>query len=181
MNLPLQLSSLRTEFGRARLEAERLTSDLSEAQLWQKPSDGGWSVGECLAHVNLAGEPYLQKMREALTAVKGKERRAEGPFRFGFLGGRFIRALSAESKGKFKAPTVWQPDAEPDVLGRFTQLQDDLLELTREADGLDLTRIKLSSPLSPLIRLSLFESLNLIAVHEDRHLKQASRVRQTLA
>lgn len=180
MNLPLQLDELRTELERIELEADRLTSGLSDAQLWQKPADGGWSVGECLAHLNLAGEPYVQKMQGALAEAKEKGLRGTGPFDFGALGGRFVRSLLAESRGKFKTPAVWQPDQQADVLGRFTRLQDDLLELTREADGIDLKRVKLASPVSPLVRLNLFEALNLIAVHEDRHLKQAARVRQAL-
>ncbi len=180
MKLPLQLEDVRAEFQRAKTEAERLTAGLDDAQVWQRPASGGWSMGECLAHLNLAGEPYAQKMTVVLADARGKARRGTGPFRFGVLGGRFVRSLSAESKSTFRAPAAWQPAPQPDVLARFVRLQGDLLELIREADGLDPTRVKLSSPLSPLIRLNLFEALNLVAVHQDRHLKQAARVRQEL-
>lgn len=180
MNLPLQLDDLRTELERAKLEAERLTSVLDDTQLWQKPSDGGWSIGACLAHLNLAGEPYAEKMRAALAETKASGRRGKGPFRFGFLGGRFVHSLSAQSKGKFKAPKAWHPEPQRDVLERFTKLQDDLLGLVQASEGLELSRIRVTSPLSPLIRLSLFEALNLVVVHEQRHLAQAQRVRQAL-
>lgn len=180
MILPLQLDGLRTEFGRARDEAERLTAGLSDAQLWQKPPGGGWSVGECLAHLNLVGEPYLGKMIAAAADARARGRTGTGPFAFGFLGGRFVRSLSAASKAKFRAPKAWLPEPQVDVQGRFGRLQEGLAKLAAEADGLDLGRITVASPASPLVRLSLFEALNLVAAHEDRHLRQAAGVRAAL-
>ena len=180
MNLPLQLDELQAEFGRAGSEAQRLTAGLSDAQLWRKPLGGGWSVGECLAHLNLAGEPYLAKMTAAAADARARGRRGTGPFAFGFLGGRFVRSLSGESRAKFRAPKAWLPEPQADVLERFGRLQAGLIDLAAGADGLDLGRVTVASPVSPLVRLSLFEALNLVAAHEDRHLRQASRVRAAL-
>lgn len=177
MKLPLQLGELRAEFGRAGSEAQRLTAGLGDAGLWQRPPDGGWSVGECLAHLNLAGEPYLAKMQAAAADARARGRTGAGPFAFGFLGGRFVRSLSGESKTKFRAPKAWLPEPQADVLERFGRLQAGLADLAAEADGLDLGRVTVASPVSPLVRLSLFEALNLVAAHEDRHLRQAARVR----
>lgn len=180
VNLPLQLEDLRVQLAHAQVEAERLTIGLSDAQLWQRPPDGGWSVGDCLAHLNLAGEPYLAKMRSAVLDARTRGRTGRGPFAFGVLGGRFVRSLSAESKSKFRAPKAWQPEPQADVLGRFGRLQGALQDLVGEADGLDLGRVTVASPVSPLVRLSLFEALNLVVVHEARHLAQAGRARAAL-
>ena len=177
----MQLEALKKALENAKLEAAKLAADLGETRLWQRPPEGGWSVGECLAHLNLAGEPYAKKLQEALEAGKARGKRGQEPFRFGFLGGRFVRSLSAEGKRKFKAPKAWQPERQGDVLERFLKLQDDLLGFVKASEGLDLARITLTSPLSPLIRLNLFEAFNLVVVHEQRHLAQADRVRQSLA
>ena len=155
MNLPLQLDELRTEFGRARTEAEGLTAGLGDGQLWQKPADGGWSVGECLAHLNLAGEPYLAKMTAAAANARARGRTKTGPFAFGFLGGRLVRSLSGESRAKFRAPKAWLPEPQVDPLGRFGRLQEGLVDLAVAAGGLDLGRVTVASPVSPLVRLSL--------------------------
>ncbi len=180
MNLPLQLDELQAEFGRAQAEAQRLTAGLGDAWLWRKPPGGGWSVGECLAHLNLAGEPYLAKMTAAAADARARGRTGTGPFAFGLLGGRFVRSLSGESKATFRAPKVWLPTPQADVLGRFGRLQEGLIGLAAAADGLDLGRVAVASPVSPLVRLSLFEALNLVATHGDRHLRQAARVRAAL-
>lgn len=181
MDAPIQLENLKKALENAKLEAAKLTAGLDDAQLWQRPPEGGWSVGECLVHLNFAGEPYAKKMQEALEVGRARGKRGQEPFRFGFLGGRFVRSLSAEGKGKFKAPKAWQPERQADVLERFLKLQDELLSLVKASEGFDLARILLTSPLSPLIRLNLFEALNLVVVHEQRHLAQAERVRQLLS
>lgn len=175
----MQLDEIQAELRRAKLEAERLTMRLGEAQLWQKPPDGGWSVGECLAHLNLVNEPYLAKMRAAAAKTRTKNRTGQGPFKFGRLGGSFVRQLTAEAKGKIGTSKMFEPDAQPDVLARFVRVQDALLDVAEDADGLDLARVGFATPNLPL-RLSLFEALNLVVVHEGRHLAQAARVRSRL-
>lgn len=91
-----------------------------------------------------------------------------------------MRALSPEAKQKLKAPKSFLPELQEEVVVRFMVLQDELLTLTRRADGLDLARIRISSPVSRFLRLSAFEALNAVTVHELRHLRQAARVREAL-
>lgn len=177
MKLPLQLDEIKLQLGTAKREAEHLTSGLSEARLWQQPPDGGWSVGECLMHLNLVGEPYLPKPREAVTGARAKGRTGQGPFKFGFLGERFVRS---QAIGGNKVGTSLEPEPNPDVLTRFVGLQDALLTITKNADGLDLARATFKTPNLPL-RLSLFEALNLVVVHQERHFAQAARVRDSLS
>lgn len=47
--------------------------------------------------------------------------------------------------------------------------------LMREADGLDLHRLKLSSPAARLIRLNAGDAFAIMAVHTQRHLGQVRR------
>ena len=136
-------------------------------------------MGECLMHLNLVNEAYLAKMQAAVVDARTKSRTGQGPFKFGRLGGRFVRSATADSKAKLGTSKMWLPDPQPDVLARFIQLQDALLEIPKDADGLDLARATFSTPNLPL-RLSLFEALNLVVVHEGRHLAQAARVRSRL-
>ena len=178
MKLPLQLDEIRAQLEYAKLEAERVTSGLSEAQLWQPPPGGGWSVGECLAHLNIVGEGYALRLKPALQ--KAQNRKGEGPFRFGLLGRFFVRSLEPDAKPKLKAPKSFQPEPQEGVVKRFLALQDELLELTRRAEGLAVEYIVISSPVSRFIRLSVFEALNAVTVHQLRHLAQAARVRKAL-
>lgn len=178
MKLPLQLSEIRAQLEGAKGQAERVTTGLPEGQFWQPLPGGGWSVGECLAHLNITGEGYLFKLDPALKGAA--DRKGQGPFRLGLLGGTLVRASSPDAKAKLKTPRTLLPERQGDVLTRFLTLQDALLVLTHRADGLDLGRIKISSPVSRLLRLSAFEALNAVTVHELRHRQQAARVREAL-
>lgn len=178
MKLPLQLDEIRAQLEHAKLEAERVTAGLSEAQLWQPPPDGGWSVGECLAHLNIFGEGYALKLKPALQ--KARSRKGQGPFRLGLIGGFAVRAVAPDTKAKLKAPQSFQPEPQAGVLERFLALQDELLGIVRQAEGLALTRIIISSPASRFLRLSSFEALNAVTVHQLRHLAQAARVQEAL-
>lgn len=179
--LPLQLHDVRAILGEAKGESERLSAGLSEAQLWQPPPDGGWSVGECLAHLNAVGYGYVAKLEPALARAAVRGPLGAGPFRLGRLGGLFVRALTPEATRKLRAPKAFWPEPQAGVVTQFLDLQDELLELTRRADGLDLAHIKLASPVSRLLRLSAFEALNALALHQLRHLQQAARVRGALS
>jgi hypothetical protein len=50
----------------------------------------------------------------------------------------------------------------------------------RQANGLDLSRVRVVSPLTSLMRMSLGQCFGLLAAHERRHLWQAARVREEL-
>jgi hypothetical protein len=165
--LPLQLHDIRTVLGEAKGEAERLPG-------------GGWSVGECLAHLNAVGYGYVAKLEPALARAAVRGPLGDGPFRLGRLGGLFVRALTPEATRKLRAPKAFWPEPQAGVVTQFVDLQDELLELTRRATGLDLAHIKLASPVSRLLRLSAFEALNALALHQLRHLQQAARVRAAL-
>lgn len=81
-----QLQELTKQLEAIGSDARTLLSGLTDAQLWQRPPAGGWSVGECLAHLNTVGRLYLEKLEPALT-----EAHAEGlP-----VGVPFVSVLSA--------------------------------------------------------------------------------------
>ena len=177
MKLPLQLDEMRAQLEQAKVEAERVTSGLSEGQLWQPPPDGGWSVGECLAHLNTFGEGYALKLRPALQTQR---RQGGGPFQLGLVGRLVVRSVAPDTKMRLKAPKAFQPEPQTGVVERFLSLQAELLELVRQAEGIDLNRVTISSPVSRLLRLSAFTALNVVTVHELRHLQQATQVRAKL-
>lgn len=179
MNLPLQLDEIRAQLEQAKLEAECLTSGLSDTQLWRRPPDGGWSVGECLVDLYLVDEPYLPKLRTAVADARTKGQTGRGPFTFGFLGKRFVRSQTVDGR-KVSTSKIFEPKPDPNVLARFVRLQDALLTISKEAAGLDLARATFTTPNLPL-RLSLFEALNLLVVHQERHFAQAARMRETFS
>jgi hypothetical protein len=63
------------------------------------------------------------------------------------------------------------------VLDRFLACQALLLAAIEGADGLDLNRVRVTTPISRVLRISLGEALALATGHTRRHLDQARRVR----
>ena len=56
--------------------------------------------------------------------------------------------------------------------------RDRLLELLRRADGVDISRAKVTSPLSKLLKLRIGAAFAILAAHGRRHLWQARQVRR---
>ena len=88
---------------------------------------------------------------------------------------------------RFKAPKQWHPTdfrtaaLDPaSELARLAELHDQIEGQIREAAGLDLRRIRLSSPVSGLIRMNLGDAFALILTHERRHLYQLRKVTEEL-
>ena len=68
-------------------------------------------------------------------------------------------------------------DHEPrTVLDRYSKSNRRLLELLHEADGLDVSRAKMVSPLAKWLKLRIGAAFAILAAHERRHLWQAGRV-----
>ncbi len=155
-------------------------SDLTDAQLRQGPPAGGWSVGECLAHLNTVGRLYLEKLEPAL--AEAPTTTGEGPFRLGLVGGFFVRSQEPPVRRKLETPRAFAPVSKPQVgvTEAFFALQDELRVLIEGADGLDLGRVTITSPVTNLLRLNAFEALSLVLAHERRHLWQAARVREAI-
>lgn len=62
----------------------------------------------------------------------------------------------------------------------FGDLQTAFVERVGRSNGIDLARVKISSPITRLIRLSLGQWFSLLAGHQERHILQAREVREQM-
>jgi len=164
-------------------EAKSLVAGLSEAQLSWTSAPDRWSIAQCLDHLaatSKAFEPYLT------AAIKrGSEKWPVGapvPYRPSWVGGWLIKQVVPEATRKVSAPKVFQPSQSPTIenaLEKFLKQQEEFLGFVREAEGLDYNKMKLRSPVTPLMRYSLADAFVVTVVHGWRHLAQARRVRET--
>ncbi len=76
---------------------------------------------------------------------------------------------------RFRPPDGVLPDGE-NIRRAFRDAGDRWQRCLRRADGLDLVRVKVASPVSPLLRLDLGGALAVQVAHERRHLEQARQV-----
>jgi hypothetical protein len=164
-------------------EVRRLTGDLTEADLHRRPADGGWSIGQVFEHLLIANGLYLARMRPLIARARAHETdRPVATWQPSFVGRFLIRSLGADSTRKVRAPKVFRPGPSPrrHVVAAFLELQRDLAALLSDADGLDWSRLRLSSPVGRLIRINVGDAFVLLVVHARRHMVQVRRIRETV-
>lgn len=166
----------------AKSEVADIADGLSHGQFNWRAEEGSWSVGECIDHLYQTGFHLHRVMTEEMDIARKDGRTKEGPFKYSFVGNFFVKSAGVPKKtdkGKVSAPKLYLPGAEFDrdeLIPKFVSLQDDLIAMTRAADGLDLKRIKVTSPAVKIVRVSLGIWLKLLPNHQKRHFLQARRV-----
>ena len=176
------------ELHERRYEFERLTAGFSQLvvgvtqEQWQwRPAPDAWSLGHVIDHLNHVHELMLAPMSEAVRQGHADEIQRPGPFRYNLIERGVIWSMGPNAPIRQQAPELFRPaeqvPAQDEALTRFTDLQFRLVRLTEEANGLDLTRIKVTSPVSPpKIRISLGAWFQALVAHQENHLSQAQAV-----
>ena len=175
-----ELREYQRQFEAITADAGELLARLTDAQFNWRPVPGRWSIAECLAHLNVTGQMYLPLIERSIREARERRAFGRGPFRHGLLGNLFVRAAEPPAKIKIKTPKLFAPLPEHlliVVAPAFSSLHEQLFRLLREADGIDLARARLTSPVTRFLRLSLGQCFAFIAAHERRHLWQARQVR----
>ena len=179
------LAVLITEIDANVSHAESLVAGLSHQQFNWRPDPASWSIGQCLAHLNVVDGQDLAPVRAAIEDGKSRQLTGDGPFTYGFLSRKFVASMEPPAKRKFKAPKSYIPPEECDpqaTLAEFRRISKELRTLAQSAAGLHLARVKTSMPaLPPLLRafvkMPLGARLELITAHDRRHLWQAEAIR----
>lgn len=163
-----------------RYVARNLVRRRSDAQLLWRPALKSWSIAECLLHLNRSGLIYLGAIDRAM--ARGRRRGLMGtpPFHHPWFSRWFVSSFEPPPKRRFAAPRMFLPPAPEgpvsEIVADFEHVGEEIAARIDTANGLDLGRIRVISPITPLVRLSLGMAFALLAVHERRHLDQARRV-----
>ena len=169
---------LRADFGATDARFQAVVGPLGNRALTWAPPSGGWSVGQVLEHLIVAADSYLTPMRRVIDQALAAARPVEDPlWRPTFMGGWLANSLRAPRK--LPAPRAYAPALEPrpNVLDEFRARQRDAAMLIERARPLEWRRLRITSPLSRLIRLNLGDSFTIGVAHARRHLGQIERIR----
>ena len=171
------------ELNAADERAKALAANLSPDQLNWNPRPGAWSVGQCLDHLCISNEVYVPAIAESLA---NQPQVVAQDITVGWFGRWFIRNYVAPQTGRSKptkapAPGKIRPGVQVDrsILERFLRSNDAARQLIRRAAGHDVNRIRFKNPLVGIIRFTVGTGLEIISQHEQRHLLQAERVRES--
>jgi len=150
-----------------------------DAVNWQ-PEPGRWSIAKHLDHLITTWDRYQPPIQGAIEDGRSRGVQGQGPFRHGWFGNFFIRFLEPPPRMKVKAPGPFQPAPDPmaidDLRSGFSTTTSEMKLRLQEADGLDLARLRLTSPISSLVRFSLGQSFGVVLTHSRRHLWHADRI-----
>jgi len=179
--LPLapEIDDFRVQFERLSVEANALAAPLTDEQFAWRPAPDAWSVGECLDHLNATARVYLPVMDEGISEAIRRGLYGGGPHRYNWIGRLFVYVMAPPVRLRVKAARPFLPAAgrrRHEVLAAFRAYQVQYVDRLRQANGLDLARARVSSPLAHWLRIPLGSSFALMIAHERRHVAQARRV-----
>ena len=149
--------------------------NLPQTILLKSASNGGWSIAQCLDHLNGYGDYYLPAIENALDKSKVP---ATMTFKSTWLGSYFTKMMDPDSgKRKFKTFKNHEPKQSLDpnaVVAEFLRQQEFLMKYLRLSHSKNLnTRVPIS--ISRLIRLKLGDVFQFLIAHNERHMRQAFR------
>jgi len=82
----------------------------------------------------------------------------------------------SSSSGCFQPIRALNSRPRHDIIAAFRAYQVQFIDRLRQANGLDLARARVSSPVARWIRMPLGSGFAMMVAHERRHLQQARRV-----
>ncbi len=165
------------------LELDRIYSDLfkrcTREQLLWRPSNGGWSIAECIEHVARANSQYLPPLKTAI--AKGGPPAPAQDYRLspgGWFSAAFLKRIGPQVTVKFKAPRKIRPlSVDPEQA--FQELRRghlEIQELLAAKTQRDLNRIGFKNPFISALRFTVATGFLIMAAHGRRHIEQAERL-----
>ena len=174
-----EIDAFRLLFESMAAEADRLVAPLSDEQFRWRPSPTAWSISDCIEHLNVVARLYLPSLDEGIADAIRRGLYAQGPFQYNWIGRLFVFIMEPPPRFRVKAPGAFVPGpprSRHEIMAAFRAYQVQYIDRLRQANGLDLSRARVSSPASRWIRIPLGSAFALMTTHERRHLWQARNV-----
>lgn len=175
---------MRVQTERLRLEildsigrAKELARKVDDPTFRRRPEGDAWSAAECIDHLNVSTESFVRKIRRAVEG--GKVRPGRDHEDLTLFGRIYLWLMEPPVRKRLPSPQNYVPAATTPprevLLVRFERAHRELIQLIEETDAIDRGRLKLPSPVSKWIRISLLDAFAVLAAHDRRHLWQAER------
>jgi DinB family protein len=174
-----EIDAFRQQFEALSAKADALVGLLSDAQFTWQPAPDAWSVALCLEHLNVTARQYLPKLDEGISNAMRRGLYNPGPYGYNWIGRLSVYVVEPTTRFRAKAPRAFQPAPgrpRQGVMAAFRAYQVQFVDRLRQANGLDLARARVASPVARWIRMPLGSGFAMMVAHERRHLAQARRV-----
>ena len=179
--LTREIDEFRQQFERISADADALVTPLGDEQFAWRPGPNRWSIAECLEHMNATARSYLPAIDEGIADAIRHGAYAEGPFQYSLVGRLFSHLMEPPVRVRMRTPADKLPGPQRpkrETLAGFRAYQVQYIDRLRQANGIDLSRPCVQSPLASWIRIPLGSAFASMAAHERRHLWQARKITQ---
>lgn len=178
MNTTTLLSQLQNQVQQLKATVSSEFLPLDAAALNFKPHATGWSILECLEHLNRYSRFYLPHFEQAVANASAPA--LPQPVRYSWMGKKSLDLVNPSNVKKHKTLKHMNPhnsQLSASVLNEFLQHQDALLQLLQRAAKADLNKKTIPVEFFRLLKMRTAEAFEFIVLHEQRHVLQAKRVK----
>jgi hypothetical protein len=178
-----QLQAIADEFTAAQRHLHAFAATVPDDWWAKRASAGQWSIGECIAHLNLTAEAFLPLLRRGLEQARAFRRPAPPRYRRDPVGWLLWRTAGPPARYRARTTAPFLPTgAEPReaTLAAFDRFQEEQLEIVTSADGLPLGAVRIVSPFDARLRYNVYACLTVLPRHQERHIWQAEQVLERL-
>ena len=179
--LAREIDQFRQQFEQISADADALVTPLDDEQFGWRPGANLWSIAQCLEHMNATARSYLPAIDEGIADAIRHGAYAEGPFHYNLIGRLFSHLMEPPARLRLRTSIDKEPGPQRpkrETLAGFRAYQVQYVDRLRQANGIDLSRSCVRSPLASWIRIPLGSAFASMAAHERRHLWQARRITQ---
>lgn len=176
MNANVLLESLIVQTQEIKSLGKKLKLVNIENLEWRE-STTAWNVLECVQHMNLYGDYYLETIQRA---IQNTDHKMQEDFSSGWLGNYFAQSMLPKQKlnkiktFKDKDPIGTQLTIE--VIDTFVNQQAELIDLLNQAKAVNIQKTKVTISITKWIKLRLGDTFRFFINHNLRHLNQIDRI-----
>ncbi len=152
---------------------------LASHQLNWKPGVDEWSIAQCYEHLVTANTAYFPAFETILSGAPVDTFWTRLPWYPVFWGKVLVRAFGPDARRRLKAPRMFRPSRgsiDEAIIDRFIDQQHQLIRYMDATKDMDVERIIISSPVTRFVTYSLMDTYRILIAHEQRHIRQATRV-----
>lgn len=148
---------------------------LTDEQLNWKPASDVWSIAECVEHLSVTNKLYFNEMERQFAEKQISCDDFEEIVKHKFFGKMIMKAVDPANAKKTKTFSVFKPEKssyDKKVIERLINIQKDLINLISISLNLNFNKYVMSSPASKLVKENFSDVLEIIRLHNQRHLIQ---------
>jgi hypothetical protein len=175
------MSEIISELQNISAETQKTFGKFSAEQINWKPSEDGWSVGQCFEHLIKSNELFYGELDKIAGGTRQNSFLENWSPLSSVWGNLLISSLKKDER-KFKAPIqkiVPPSEIDAHIIEIFAAHQAELIGKIKQTETADWNKIKITSPFMKLMTYKLADGFQVIVEHEKRHFRQAERVSQT--